>query len=254
MVKGVSARFVTYEETVPKLLKIIKFDDELKKHEKIVFKVDLSEDPVGGSQKEFVEAVIRYAVMHKAPGAEVALAEGADGEDTMELFERLGYSELAEKYGIGLIDLNQSEVEEVTSPRFLRFDSIKFPTTLKDCFLITLPLLRPDDELQMTGSLASMRAAFPARHYKGFFTKRKSKIASIPAKYQIHDIIQCRAPDFTLTDASQHGYILAGHAMPMDQQSAKLLGMDWRDITYLHLMDDSEHTSEQENENPINEK
>ena len=42
MVKGVAVKLKSYEETVPKLLKVIKFDEELKKHERIVLKVNLS--------------------------------------------------------------------------------------------------------------------------------------------------------------------------------------------------------------------
>jgi len=249
MVKGVSVKFVSYDVTVPKLLNLIKLHEELKKHEKIVLKVDLNENMALGSQKEFVESVLKFCVFHKSPGAEIVLAEGSDGINTMELFDLLGYRELAEKYGVGLVDLNHAEVSEEQHPTFLRFDTIKYPTMLKESFVITLPFLHNDEELKLAGSLSSMRSAFPAKHYKSFFSKRKNKLDAIPPKYQVHDIIQCKLPDLALIDASEHNVILAGQPLPMDKQAAKYLGLEWRDVEYLNLLD---NTLGEGSEKPIN--
>ena len=101
MVKGVAVKLKSFEETIPKLLELIKFDQELKKHDKIVLKPNLIEgDETIATKKEFVEPIINFILHNKNPGAEVFIAEGCDGHNTLEIFEDLGYTFLAEKYGI----------------------------------------------------------------------------------------------------------------------------------------------------------
>ena len=44
MAKGVAIKLASYEETIPKLLKVIKLGNELQKHKQIVVKPFLSEN------------------------------------------------------------------------------------------------------------------------------------------------------------------------------------------------------------------
>jgi uncharacterized protein (DUF362 family) len=240
MVKGVSIRFQGYEETIWKLLKAIKFNDEINKHGSIVLKVDLAN---GNKEKatnvEFVEKIVKYGMQHKNPGTEIFIADGADGYDTMEAFEEQGYKGLAEKYDIGLVDLNKAEVKEIEGYDFLRFDSIQYPNILSDSFVISLPKLRNDEGTKLVGALHNMLGAYPGDYYKGFFTLEKKKIKKWPLKYQIHDILKCKVPDFAILDASDKGMILAGQPLEMDKIGAKVLGHSWKDIDYLNLVDES---------------
>ncbi len=254
MVKGVSIRFKSYEETVPKLLDIINLKKELKKYDKIVLKPSLiySDYPQlkesVGTSASFVEPILKFCLTHKNPVAEVFIAEGADGSETMDLFDAHGYKELAEKYSIGLIDLNIAETEEISLPSFLRFDKIKYPKILRNSFIISLPRLSEDSETEIAGSLSNMLGAFPAEHYKGFFSKTKNKIRKWPLKYSIHDIIKCKAPEFAIMDASEQSFILAGQPLEIDKQSAKLLGLEWYSISHLKLIDESLRQEEERKE------
>ena len=248
MVKGVSVKFKSYNETIPKLLNIIKFDGEIKKYDNIILKPSLMRRDSHNTPVAFVEEVLKFCLMHKNPGAKVFIAEGSDGEDTMDVFESARYHQLAENYSIGLIDLNDSEVEEIQDGEFIKFESINYPKILMNGFVITLPRLALDDEIEMQGSLSTMLGAFPASHYSGFFTKSKKKIITWPLKYSIHDILRCRMPDFTIIDASEYGLILTGKPLEMDKQAAKLLGRDWKTIGHLRLIDESFGKEIKENE------
>ncbi|MDP3881581.1 MAG: DUF362 domain-containing protein [Nanoarchaeota archaeon] len=239
MAKGVSIKFKSYEETVPKLLDLIKFDKEIKKHEKIILKPYLSDESEDNTPIQFVEEVLRYCMNNKSNNAEVFIAEGADGVDTLDLFEEGGYKKLAEKYPIGLVDLNNSEVEEVMNRDLLKFEKIMYPKLLREGFVIALPKLRDHVDFEMIGSLSTMIGAYPASHYSGFFSSRKNKIKKWPAKYSIHDSIICKMPDFGIIDASMQGAIIAGVPLEMDKQAAKLLGKDWKSIGYIRLIEDS---------------
>ena len=239
MAKGVSIKFKSYAESVPKILENTKLDSEIKTHDKIVLKASLKISTSVNTPVEFTEAVLSFCLANKNPSAQVFIAEGSDGEDTMQLFEKAGYKNLAEKYSIGLIDLNNTEAEEVFKPNFNKFDSIMYPKILKEGFIISLPKLAEDPELEMQASLSNMIGAFPARYYKGLFSKEKSKIRRWPLKFSLHDLLLCKMPEFALIDTSDYDVILAGIPLEMDKQAAKLLGKEWKSVSHLRLISES---------------
>ncbi len=239
MAKGISIKFKSYKETVPAILKVIKLGDELKKHTKIIIKPSVRQTYSKNTEIQLTEAVLRYCLENKGPNTEIFIAEGSDGEDTDEMFEIFGYKKLAERYSIGLIDLNNTEVEEKFNGDFLRFEKINFPRILSDSFIISLVPLAEDEETEIYGSLANMLGAYPASHYKGFFSRNKSKIRKWPIKYSIHDVLKCKMPNLAIVDASAKGALIAGQPLEADKQSAKLLGKEWSAIEHLRLVDES---------------
>jgi uncharacterized protein (DUF362 family) len=233
--KGVAAKFTSYESTVPRFLKLIKFDEEIKKHNKIILKPSLNstvKTPVA-----FMEQVLQFCMANKDPNTEIFIAEGADSGDTTELFESHGYKELAEHYGISLIDLNEAEVESIEGKPFMKFESIKYPKFLLDAYIISMPKLAEDAEFELSGSLPGMIGAFPASHYRGFFSSSKNKIRKWDVKYSLHDLLQCKMPNFALVDASDYGHIIAGQPLEVDKQSAKLAGKT--SLSYISLVEDT---------------
>ncbi len=238
MAKGASIKFQSHEETIPKLLSLLNVGSELKKYDKIILKPFLTNDAENSSPSEFIEQVLKFCLENKNPVAEVFIAEGADGADTMELFHSSGFNKLAEKYPISLIDLNNTETEEIQKNNFLKFSTIKYPSILKESFLISLPKLTESGETEFSGALSNMLGAFPSKHYSGFFSNTKNKIRKWHIKYSIHDILRCKMPDFAVIDASEKGAILAGLPLEIDKQAAKFLGKDWRRIPHIKLVDE----------------
>lgn len=239
MVKGVSIKFRSYSETVPKLLQLTKFENELKKHSTILLKPGLRNKQSTSTPVEFTEQVLKYCLANKSSDASVMIVEGSDGEDTEDMFEEQGYKKLAEKYSVGLIDLNTSEIEEIRDGEFIKFESIKYPKILLNSFIVSLPKLSQDSELEMNGSLSNMIGAFPSDHYQSWFAKRKNKIRREHSKYAIHDILRCKMPDTAIIDASDKGFIFLGNPLEIDKQAAKLLKGDWRSVQHLRLVDES---------------
>jgi|SRR3989344_1899371 len=238
MAKGISIKFTNYSETIPRILKLIKLDDELKKHDRVVLKPFARDYDSPYTSPEFLEAVVKFCVENKKPNAEIIIAEGSDGEDTIELFESIGYKGIAEKYSVALADLNKADVEEISSSDFMKFESVMYPKMLKDSFIISLPKLFEDEETEMLGSLANMIGVFPGDYYRGFFSSRKNKLRKWNMKYAIHDIIRCKMPQLAVIDASEKGFILAGQSLEMDKQAAKVLGREWKAIEHLKIADE----------------
>ena len=253
MVKGLSIKFRSYEETVPQVLKLIKLDAELKKHGRIVLKPSLRIDMAQGTSLPFVESVVKFCLAHKNPGAEILIAEGANGASTASLFEAQGYGALAERYGISLVDLNKAECDAIGSNDFMIFEQIMYPSLLRESFVISLPALKNDEVIEMEGAVSNMRGAYPAKYYKGFFSSQKNKLDDFPITHQIHDILMCKMPDLALIDAHEKGVILAGRPIDMDKQAAKILGLDWRSVGYLRILEET-LAKKQPQEQPMDER
>ncbi|MBS3098659.1 DUF362 domain-containing protein [Candidatus Pacearchaeota archaeon] len=239
MAKGAAIKLISFQESVPKLLELLRLGDEIKKYDKIILKPFLSNSENDSTPVEFTEAVLKFCIENKNPVADVLIAEGAEEDNTLELFDERGYQRLAEKYGIGLIDLNSTETETIENPEFLKFSTIEFPRILSESFLISLPKIAKNEETILTASLSNMLGAFPYSSYSGFFSKGKNKIRKWSIKYSIHDISKCKIPDFAILDASSNSQILAGLPLEMDKQAAKILGMDWKEVPYIKLLNQS---------------
>lgn len=246
-VKGASIKFASYEESVPRLLNLLKLAREIKKYDKIVLKPHLTNPVDCSTPREFVESVLKFVLENKNPVAEVFIAEGADGQDTSELFEMMGYDKLAERYDVSLVDLNRSETQVVVNADFHKFNEIYYPALLLESFVISLPKIGLKEETGIIGSLSNMLGAFSAEHYKGFFSRSKNKIRKWPIKYSIHDVIKCKIPDFSIADACEFNVIMAGLPLEIDKQAAKLLGKEWKEVPYIKLIDESFSKPKEEN-------
>jgi len=74
---------------------------------------------------------------------ELTIAEGSGGIDTNLAFRISGYTELAEKYGLKLVDLNESPTKTVTVPDGLLIQELIVPRVILDCdVLINVPKLK----------------------------------------------------------------------------------------------------------------
>ncbi|MEK6855892.1 MAG: DUF362 domain-containing protein [Nanoarchaeota archaeon] len=240
MARGVSIKFKSYKETVQNILRVTKFENELKKHAVVVLKPCLknpgnkSNTPVA-----FTEAVLKFCLANKNPETQVFIAEGSDGEDTMETFQAEGYTKLSEIYSVGLIDLNTSETETIRDGEFIKFNEIHYPKILTNALIISIPKLSEDPETEISGSLSNFLGAFPAKHYSGFLSSNKNKIRKHPIKYSIHDILRCKLPQVAIMDASDKGVILLGDPIEVDKRASALMNKDWRQIQHIRLADES---------------
>jgi uncharacterized protein (DUF362 family) len=236
--KGVSVKLTSYEETVPRVLDIIKFDVELAKHQTIILKPSVQPDGTI-TKVGLVEAVLKYCLAKKQAPTRVFIAEGSDGASTQDMFESAGYTRLAETYPVSFIDLNTAAVEMTQNGEFLKFQNIAYPAALKEAFVISLPAPREHPEVEYAGALANMLGAFPAKHYAGWFSTLKNKLREHPIKYAIHDILKVKMPDAAIIDASDKGLLFVGNALEMDKQAAKLYKGDWKNVQHLRLLEEA---------------
>ncbi len=237
MVKGVSINFKSYSESVGKLLQLTKFENEIKKHSSIVLKPSLSPGKAI-TPAAFVESVLQYVLANKQPGAQVFIAEGSDGGDTMEMFEREGYKKLVESYPVSLVDLNTSETQEIVDGKFMAFSSIPYPKILLQSLVISMPKLAEDSEAEVLDSTLNMLGAYPSKHFSGWFTSKKNKLRKEPIKYAIHDILRCKFPQVALIDASSYGKIFIGNPIEVDKLASALVKQDGK-VSHIRFLEDT---------------
>ncbi len=88
---------------------------------------------------------------------ELTIAEGSGGIDTKLAFRISGYTELAEKYGLQLVDLNESPTKDVVVPGGLLLQELSVPRVILDCdVLINVPKLKLYRKVSAHGEWASL--------------------------------------------------------------------------------------------------
>jgi len=108
-----------------------------------------------------VEAIVNLA--RRAGAKDIVIGEGTMvGLNTMEVFEALGYCELAKRTCVQLVDLNTDEMEIVKIPNPRVIDSIHIPNTyLQSDVVINVPLLKTHICAVATLSLKNIKGVIP---------------------------------------------------------------------------------------------
>lgn len=197
----------------------------------------------------FCEAVVSF--VRRATDAPIVIAEGCGDArlETPEVFDALGYTEMARRLGVELMDLNTAPLVRLVRKDCPVFPEMWLPEAVFDHVLISLPVLKAHSFSRITGSMKNMMGLAPPRHYAGRHGTWKKAVFHQRMHEAIVELNRYRLPDFTVMDATvglaefhlggarcrpPRALILAGRdARSVDRQAAELLCMDWREIPHL---------------------
>jgi uncharacterized protein (DUF362 family) len=123
--------------------------------DRVVIKPNLinTEAPPTTTPYRIVEALVRYYHDY-----DVVIAEGSGWCDTFHAYRALGYLK-AEEYGVSLVDLNRDGYELREDSEALVLRGFEFPSTLKDSYIISAPVLKEHSITDVTISLKNMLGA-----------------------------------------------------------------------------------------------
>jgi uncharacterized protein (DUF362 family) len=210
--------------------------------------VNASPHPVT-TPPDFCEAVIAF--VRRYTDAPIVIAEGCgDAElETPEIFDRLGYRDLAQRHDIELLDLNQAALTCLAKDTCRQFPEMWLPEVVFTHVLISLPVLKAHSLCRFTGSMKNMMGLVPPRHYAGRHGTWKKAVFHKHLDNAICELNRYRSPDFTVMDATigladfhlggarchpPLNRILAGaDARTVDREASALLGLDWRRVGHL---------------------
>ena len=112
--------------------------------------------------------------------------------ETDEIFDLLGYRELARRHSVTLVDLNTSPLRKLENKNCPVFPEIYLPEIAFTHFIISVPVLKAHSLYMITGTLKNMIGFAPPKYYSGRFGWKKSVTSStsfIPYPSGLHVII-----------------------------------------------------------------
>lgn len=243
--------FVLYGESVPRALEAVGAGEVLRRQGAVLVKpnlVNASPFPVT-TAPECVEAVIEY--VRACSKATIVVGEGCGDAslETDEVFDRLGYWEMARRLGVELIDLNHAPLAKLEDPGCTVFPEMYLPEIALSHYLISVPVLKVHSYSQVTGTLKNMMGLVPPRYYSGRFGTWKKATFHGKMHRSIVELNRYRTPDLSLLDATvglaeyhlggaqcdpPPGKLIAGFdPVQVDRRGAELLGLRWQRIAHL---------------------
>ena len=248
--KTMIVEFTNYDECINKILINLKAVDNIPRNKKILIKPNLVLDspPPVTTPVEICEAIIKW--LQKNNYSNICIAEGTGSleYETGHVFDKLGYTELANNYNIPLIDLNEEKTIRLENNSNKIFKEFYMPEIALNTYIISVPVLKAHSLAKVTGSLKNMMGFAPPSHYqcggswkKSFFHRKMHE--------SIVELNGFRTPDLSIIDAviglaeyhlggrecNPHVNKIIGGYDPVlvDRVAAGLLKFNWQDIDYL---------------------
>ena len=242
-----TVHFTDYTSSVRRVLDLIKASSRLPKKGLIILKPNLTnaDPPPVTTPVTFVEAVYLYCKEHTK--AEVAIGEGCGDGMTKDTYRANGYTALAKKYGLRLIDFNEEEAVLLKNSRALSVKELYFPKVAQNAFIISLPILKDHCFTDTTVAMKNMFGLAPAPYYAAGWNK--AKLHSPSTHKSVVDLCLYKNPDLCVVDAvvalqgmhlsgkpKQFDTILAGvDPVAVDAVGSRMLGHNPKTIQYLTL-------------------
>jgi uncharacterized protein (DUF362 family) len=168
----------------------------IKKNDKVLLKPNLN-GVEGCTNRELVESLIQ--LLFALNVREVFMAEATFGDSRMTnvFFEKTGYAELAEKYGISLFNLNESEAVEVEVKNPLILDKLRIAKEVYEADkIINLPNMKVHYATGITLALKNLKGLLVGDEKRHFHEVGLDKAIvdlnnSIKPHLNIADCISC---------------------------------------------------------------
>lgn len=249
MSKVAKVKFKDYRRSIPAALNAIGAAEKLPQRGLIIIKPNLTTDspPPVTTDVEAAKAVYQYCKRHSR--AEIVIGEGSGNGTTADIYQSLGYTALAKKRGIRLLDFNSEKAVRLKKRDAFVLKEFYLPEISSDAFIISLPVLKDHSFTQTTVAMKNMFGLAPEPYYKGSWNK--SKLHSPSTHKSVVDVCLYKKPDLCLVDASvalagmhlagtkkKIGMLLAGFdPVAVDAVGSELLGHNPKRIQYLKLAD-----------------
>jgi len=242
-------RFTDYPRSIGRALDLIEAGRHLPRTGLIIIKPNLTNTspPPVTIPASAVEAVYQYCRAHT--NAEIVIGEGCGSGRTEEIFRKLGYNRLARRYGVELVDFNDSQTQLVHNDQALVLKRFHMPVIVRDAFVISLAVLKDHLFTGTTLALKNMFGIAPGKYYSGSWNK--SKLHNPSTDKSVVDLCLYKKPEVSIIDATvglkgshlagrevKLGLILASlDPVAVDTVGSKLLGHEPSQLQYLRLAD-----------------
>ncbi len=247
----INSDFESFEKSIPEALDAIAAYKQISKQTAILIKPNLTTDsphPITTSP-ECCKVIIDY--IRKYSQAKIIIAEGSGdvNRETDEVYRNLGYTAMAEKQGVPLVDLNYGPAKKLHNPDCSIFPEMYLPEIAFRHYIISVPVLKAHSLAGMTGSLKNMMGFAQPKYYSGRYGTWKKAVFHGKMQQSVADLNRYLIPDLTLMDCSigmaefhlggakcdpPVNKIIAGYnPWEVDRVAAGLLGLRWKNVGHI---------------------
>jgi uncharacterized protein (DUF362 family) len=240
-------KFVDYENSIAKALDLIDAGPRLPQQGLIIIKPNLTNSSPPPVTTSVAAAEATYNYCKARTKAEIVIGDGCGSGRTPEVFARLGYTDLAGKYGLKLLDFNEAETILLENDKAFQLKQFYMPKIVQHSFIISLPVLKDHSFTKTTIAMKNMFGIAPGKFYSGSWNK--SKLHSPSTHKSVVDVCLYKKPGLSVVDASvalkgmhlagRHkniSLILAGFdPVAVDTIGSELLGHNPKKLDYLTL-------------------
>ncbi|ROR26347.1 uncharacterized protein (DUF362 family) [Mobilisporobacter senegalensis] len=233
---GIDLQEMTFE-----LMDAAKVADKLDPTMKVGIKPNLvvsrSADDGATTHPEIVEGIIKYL---QAFGIhDITILEGSwIGDNTKRAFKNCGYTDLAEKYGVKLLDTKEDKVVKIKNKNVLLNVC---ESALNVDYLINVPVLKGHCQTGMTCCLKNLKGCIPDSEKRRFHTMGlDNPIAVLGTVLRPSlNIIDSVCGDLSFEEGGNpvtaNRIILGFDPVLLDSYGAQLMGFGPDDIGYLRI-------------------
>jgi len=186
-----------------------------------------------------IEGVVKFLI-NRGKASDIIIGEGSGFADTFQAFKVAGVDQVAQRWNVKLVDLNQDEFVEVHPPSPLSLKKTRVAKTALDSVIISVPKLKPHRIATVTLSLKNMMGALAS---KG------SIHTGVSLSENIADLASVLKPRVAVVDGiiAGEGHETSGNPVPMDlvvagtdpvavdAVGAAVMGIDPTDVKHLLL-------------------
>ena len=153
-----------------------------------------------------IEGVVKFLIERNIE--DISIGEGSGFGDTLQAFKIAGVDEVAERYGVRLIDLNKDEFVEVFPPNPLSLRKVGVAKTALESTIISVPKLKPHRIAAVTLSLKNMM---------GVLASKGTMHAGLSLSENIADLASILTPSLSVIDGiiAGEGHETSGNPVKM---------------------------------------
>lgn len=228
--------FKSFQITIPQVLKKANLAEKIADQKQILVKPNLTTNlpPPVTTPVALVDEVIKFC--QKNSKAKIIIAEGSGGCETQKAFDDLGYTDLAKKYHLELIDLNRAPRVKKENPNAHKIKTAILPKIAFESFIINLPVLKTHSEAGMTAAKKNIFGFYLNQKYltktnniwqvkkdRQFGWWNKSELHRFGVHQAIKDLNTYIKFNFNLVDASVGQLQNEVHGVPCHPPIAKII-------------------------------
>jgi uncharacterized protein (DUF362 family) len=184
-----------------------------------------------------IEGIVKF--LRQRGIQEITIGEGSGFADTFQAFKTAGVDEVAERWGVKLVDLNKDVFVEVKPSSPLSLKKTRVAKTALESTIISVPKLKPHRIATVTLSLKNMMGALASKGtmHTGRLSENIADLASVlrPSISVVDGIIAGEGHETSGCPVEMNLVIAGIDPVAVDAVGSAVMGIDPAEVKHLLL-------------------